>query len=129
MAKAFLAAGKERGFIASFDDDDAIRVETGLGECWRKQIRAGHAPQDLSARARRDAGGEENGGRSVQGAGSAASNLMQRGELETFAGKRVVDRRNAKWERRRIGARRRSDAGDVVSKLAQQRFVSHGGLP
>lgn len=63
----------------------------------------------------------------MQRARGAASDFMKRGELQPLAGKGVVDGAHAKWQDRRVGARRRSNAGDVVPKLAQKRFVPHSG--
>lgn len=104
MAKTFLAAGEERGFIASLDDNDAVRIETGLGERRREQVRAGDAPQDLPACACGNAGGEENGGCAMQGARGASGDFMQRGEIETLAGKGAVDSANPEWKHRRVDA-------------------------
>lgn len=44
MTEAFLAAGKERGFIACLDDDDAIRIESSLRERGRKEVGTRDAP-------------------------------------------------------------------------------------
>lgn len=129
MPQSFLAAGEKRGFVASLDDDDAIRVEARLGEGGRKQVRARDAPQDLSSRARGDAGGEEDRCSSVQRAGRTPCDLVQGGKFQTLARKSAVDCVDPERKRRHVSTDKRSDAADVVPKLAQERFVPHSNPP
>lgn len=65
MAQALLAAGKERGFIAGLDDDDAIGIEASLSKRRREKIGTCDAPQHLAACARSDTRGEEDRGGAV----------------------------------------------------------------
>lgn len=125
MTEALFAAREERGVIARLDDDDAIGVEARLRKCGRKQIRARDAPEHLTIRPCGNSRGEKDGGGSVDSAGCAACDFMERGEGEAAAGEGLIDWPYAKWDHARIGASYANTA-HIVPKLAQKRFVPHG---
>ena len=60
------------------DEDDPIRMQASLRESRKEQVRPRQAPNDLASCARRNAGGKERRGSSVDDARSAASELMHR---------------------------------------------------
>lgn len=128
MTKAFFAARKQRGLIAGFDNYQPVRVEPCLRQGGGKQISTCDAPQDLTLRARSDAGSEKDGCCAVQGASGAAGDFMQRCNGEARARKHIVHVCKAKRERRRFSALG-ADAAHLVAKLAQNRVVSQAGLP
>ncbi|SEM11329.1 hypothetical protein SAMN04487976_11993 [Xaviernesmea oryzae] len=91
MAQRFLHAGKHRLVVACLDIDDPISCEPGLGQGRRKKIRLGDAPENLAARAGRNAGREQGAGRAIDRAVATAGHLMQRPQRQTTARKPVVD--------------------------------------
>ena len=117
MPQPFLEAGKQGFLVAALDIDDAARRETGLGERRREQVGPRHAPQHLAAAARRDAGGEQGGGRAVHGAVAAAGDLVQCAAQQPSFRKNPVDRRHAEGQGRALMRGPALKPGDACPEL------------
>jgi hypothetical protein len=92
MPQAFFEAGEDGLLVAGFEIDDAIGIQPGLRERWRKQIQSDETPEHLAARAGGDACRKKRGGRTVNRAVAAASDLMQCAKRQRPAGKPRVHR-------------------------------------
>lgn len=84
--KPLLHGGQRLFFAVAFAKHDAIRMEACLGDRGEKQIRARHAPENLAARSRRDAGNEQRRRGPINRPSPAAGDLMQRAESEPSPG-------------------------------------------
>ena len=90
MTQTFLPAGEQSLLVTGFGDDDAIRIETGLGQGRCEQVRPSDAPQNAARRPRCDAGREEDRRGAVHGACSAACDLVKAIARQPTAGKNSV---------------------------------------
>ena len=92
MPQAFFKAGEDGLLIAAFEIDDAIGVQPSLRERRRKQVQSRETPEHLAARAGGDPCGEKRGGRAVDRAIAAASDLMQCAKWQRPAGEPGIHR-------------------------------------
>ena len=95
MPQAFLKAGEDGLLVAAFEIDDAVGVQPGLRERRREQVQSRETPEHLAARAGGDPCCKKRGGRAVDRAIAAASDLMQCAERQRPAGESRVYRRNS----------------------------------
>ena len=101
MPQAFLKAGEDDLLVASFEIDDAVGVQPGLRTRRRKQVQSRETPEHLPARASSDPGGKKRGGRTVDRAVAAASDLMQCAKRQRPTGKPRVHRWDSEWQCRK----------------------------
>jgi hypothetical protein len=87
MPLALFKAGEHRLLVAAVEIDDAISLQAGLRQRRREKVRPRDALKHLAARAGGDPGSEERRRGTVDGAVSAAGNLMRRTLCEPAAGK------------------------------------------
>src|SRR5271154_3217584 len=87
MPQALFKAGEDGLLVAAFEIDDAVRVQSGLRERRREQVQSRETPEHLAARAGGDSRRKKRGGRAVDRAKPAASDLMQRAKRQRPAGK------------------------------------------
>ena len=92
MPQAFFKAGEDGLLVAAFEIDDAVGVQPGLRERRRKQVQSRETPEHLAARAGGDPCGKKRGGRAVDRAIAAASDLMQCAKRQRPAGEPRVHR-------------------------------------
>ena len=100
MPQAFFKAGEDGLLVAAFEIDDAVGVQPGLRERRRKQVQSRETPEHLAARAGGDPCCKKRGGRAVDRAVAAASDLMQCAERQRPAGKPSVHRGDTEGQRR-----------------------------
>ena len=86
MPQPFFHAGEKRLVIASFNVDDAIGRQAGLGNCGSEQVRSRDAPEYLALGAGSDAGAEQRGSGAIDRAIAAAGDFMQRAASKAPAG-------------------------------------------
>lgn len=122
MPQTFFHAGEDRLVVPSFDVDDAIGDEAGLGDRGCEKIGARDAPQDLALGAGRYAGAEKRRSRAINRAVSAACDFMQSAKRETATGESGIHFGDSKGKHR-LGAP--ASAFDPFD-LRAQRF--YGGL-
>lgn len=77
MTQALFHAGEHCLVVAGFDVDDAIRNEAGLRQRWRTQVGPAEAQEDLASTSGRNPSTEQRGRRPVDGAVTAAGNLVK----------------------------------------------------
>ena len=92
MPQAFFKAGEDGLLVAAFEIDDAVGVQPGLRKRRRKQVQSRETPEHLAARAGGDPCGKKRGGRAVNRAIAAASDLMQCAKRQRSARKPRVHR-------------------------------------
>ena len=97
VPQAFFKAGEDGLLVAAFEIDDAIGVQPGLRERRREQVQSRETPEHLAARAGGDPCGKKRGGRAVDRAVAAASDLMQCAKRQRAAGKPSVHRWDSEW--------------------------------
>ena len=97
VPQAFFKAGEDGLLVAAFEIDDAVGVQPGLRERRRKQVQSRETPEHLAARAGGDPCGKKRGGRAVDRAIAAASDLMQCAKRQRPAGKPRVHRGDSEW--------------------------------
>jgi hypothetical protein len=85
MPQPLLETGEQRLLIARHD---AVGQETGLGDGGRKEILPGDTPQHPTFCARRNSGGEERSGRTIDRTIAAAGHFMQCAEGQASAAAR-----------------------------------------
>lgn len=100
MAEAFLDTSQHGLVVARLDVDHAIGREARLRQRWGEEIGPGDDPKNLAPGSRRDPGGEESRGRTVNGTVAAAGNFMECAEREATAGKARVDLGNSERKHR-----------------------------
>ena len=103
MPQAFLKGSEDGLLVAAFEIDDAVGVQPSLRERRRKQVQSGETPEHLAARAGGDPCCKKRGGRAVDRAVAAASDLMQCAKRQRPAGKPRVHRWDSERQRR-VGA-------------------------
>jgi hypothetical protein len=101
VPQAFFKAGEDGLLVAAFEIDDAVGVQPRLRERRRKQIQSGEAPQHFTAGAGGNPCGKKCGGRAVDRAIAAASDLMQCAKRQRSAGEPSVHRRDSEWQCRK----------------------------
>ena len=101
MPQAFFKAGEHGLLVAAFEIDDAIGVQPRLRERRREQVRSRETPEHLAACASSDPCCKKRGGRTIDRAIAAASDLMQCAERQRSAGKPSVHRGDTEGQRRR----------------------------
>jgi hypothetical protein len=87
VPQAFFKAGEDGLLVAAFEIDDAVGVQPSLGERRRKQVQSRETPEHLAACASSDPCSKKRGGRAVNRAIAAASDLMQCAKRQRPAGK------------------------------------------
>ena len=105
MPDAFLETPEYGFLVAGVDVDNAVGGKTGLGQCGRKKVLPGDAPEDFALCPRRDAGGEKGGRCAIDGRIAATRDLVQRAKPQPPARKTAVDGFDPEGEYR-AGARR-----------------------
>jgi hypothetical protein len=101
MPQAFFKACEYGLLVAAFEIDNAVGVQPSLRKRRRKQVQAREAPEHFAAGAGGDPCGEERGGRAVDRAVAAASDLMQCAKRQRPTGKPRVYRWDSEGQRRR----------------------------
>ncbi len=91
MTKPFLETSKERGFVSGFDIDHSVWPQTGLPQGRGEQVRAGHAPENLTRTPGCDPGREQGCGRAVHGLLTSAGDLVKGAERQAAAGQVSVE--------------------------------------
>lgn len=130
MPQSFLEAGEHGCFVARFDIDDAIGVEAGLCERWRKKVGLGDAPEHLAFGASEDARGEQGCGCAIDDALRAAGDFVQRSTGQTSAGQPRIDCVDPERQHAvvaAIGAFDLCDSGAKSGKLRARPCFRHGG--
>lgn len=77
MAQTFFETGQHGFVVACFEINDAVGLETGLGQRRCKKVRSGDAPKNFTARSGGNACGEQRRCRAVYSAVAAACYFMQ----------------------------------------------------
>lgn len=103
---------------------------------WSKEVASGNAPQHLTRRSRRQTGGEERRGRTIDCTCATASDLVQATQLQATAWKARIKLRDAKWKDALGRARRCIELGDLdaqslegtVGGVCQHGLRNGGGL-
>ena len=124
MAQSFFKAGEDGFLVTCFDLDDAVGRQTGLREGRRKEVLAGHAPQDLSACPRGDAAGEEGGSCTVNRAIPTPGHFMQGAQRQPTSRQMPVDVSEAEGE---YGPTARGGTFKALDALAKFRDSRTGG--
>lgn len=92
MAQALLEAGEDGRLVSSLDVDHPVRIEPGVLDRGRKEVRPRDAPQHQPGGAGDDSCCKQRGGCAVHRARAAAGDLMQSPERESAARKPRVYR-------------------------------------
>ena len=100
MPQAFFKAGEDGLLVAAFEIDDAVGVQPGLRERRRKQVQSRETPEHFAARASSDPCCKKRGGRAVNRAVAAASDLMQCAKRQRPAREPSVHRGDTEGQRR-----------------------------
>jgi len=117
MAQPLFKADKDGLFVATIKVDDAVRLQSGLRERRREQIRPRDAPEHLTPRTCGNAGGEQPCRRPVHGAIAASGDFMQCTERQPAARQPPIDLADAKRQNDPGTASRSFDTLDVLTKF------------
>ncbi len=82
---------KHRLLGLRFDIDHPIGMQSGLGECRRKQVAGSQAPEDGSGQTAENSGDEEGRDRPVDSLQPAAGNLVESAQGQAATGQGSVD--------------------------------------
>lgn len=119
--KTLLEAGEKGFFVAGLDIDYPSRRKAGLFDRRREQIGPGDAPQHLAHRACGNSRCEECRGRAVDGAISAAGDLVQAAENQPASRQNPVNRGHSERQNRTDARISTFEARDAFSKLGNGR--------
>ncbi len=86
MAQTFLYTGQDGFIVPGLDIDHTVWREAGLGQRRSEEVGTREAPQHFAFGARGDSGRKEGGGGAVDGAVTAAGDLVQRAQRQAPAG-------------------------------------------
>jgi hypothetical protein len=127
----FLHGGQRRFFPITFAKHDAIRMKPRLCNGGKKQVWAGHAPQDFPARPGSDAGHEERSRSPIDRPSPTTGDLVQRTESEPSPRKYPVELCNAERQNLPCALWAAFQLADAFAKLCQQGvegMVGHGRI-
>ena len=119
MPQPFLETGQHRLLVADFGINDAVWMQSRLGNRWRKQILAGHAPKHLSSGACHDTGRKQCGRCTIDSAVAAASDLVERAERQPAARQPFINNFNAEWQIAMLCAPVRFDKANPFPNLVE----------
>jgi hypothetical protein len=126
MPQAFLKAGEDGLLVAAFKIDDAVGVQSGLREGRRKQVQSRETPEHLAVRAGGDPCCKKRGGRAINRAIAAASDLMQCAKRQGPAGKPSVHRGHTEGQRRCCAPVLAFDLSDLGAQRLEGGRRPHG---
>ena len=126
MPQTFFKAGKDGLLVAAFEIDDAVRVQPRLRKRRRKQVQSRETPEHLAARAGGDPRGKKRGGRAVDRAIAATSDLMQSAKRQGAARKPRVHRRDSEWQCRKGAPMLALDLPDLGAQRLEGGRRPHG---
>jgi hypothetical protein len=107
VTDSFLETRQHGLLVAGIDVDDAVGVETDLGQGRREKVLPRDAPEHLALGSRRDARGEQGGRGAVDGGVATSRHFVQRPERQPSAREAPVDGLDAE-RKHRPGTQRRA---------------------